>query len=123
MTWTQKHGIQHILIEPGSPTQNAYIEGFNGTLRDECLHENWFESREQARQAIATWRTKYNQIRPHSRFGRIPPATIAALNRQLTGDSKLNNPDTGIRSANLDNPELLEFRLVRRLEAGQFLIP
>jgi putative transposase len=53
MTWTQKHGIKHILIEPGSPTQNAYIESFNGTFRDECLDENWFESLEQARQIIA----------------------------------------------------------------------
>jgi putative transposase len=87
MTWAQKHGIQHILIEPGSPTQNAYIESFNGTFRDECLNENWFESLEQARQAIAIWRTDYNEIRPHSSCGRIPPATFAALNRQLTGDS------------------------------------
>ena len=88
MTWAQKHGIKHILIEPSSPTQNAYIESFNGTFRDECLNENWFESLEQARQTIATWRTDYNEIRPHSRCGRIPPATFAALNRQLTGDSK-----------------------------------
>ena len=44
MTWEQKHSIKHILIEPGSPTQNAYIESFNGTFRDECLDENWFES-------------------------------------------------------------------------------
>lgn len=44
MTWTHKHGIKHTLIEPGSPTQNAYIESFNGTFRDECLNENWFES-------------------------------------------------------------------------------
>jgi putative transposase len=87
MTWAQKHGIQHILIEPGSPTQNAYIESFNGTFRDECLNENWFESLEQARQTIATWRTDYNEIRPHSSCGRIPPATFAVLNRQLTGDS------------------------------------
>ena len=87
MTWAQKHQIQHILIEPGSPTQNAYIESFNGTFRDECLNENWFESLEQVRQTIATWRTDYNEIRPHSSCGRIPPATFAALNRQLTGDS------------------------------------
>lgn len=53
LTWTQKHRIKHILIEPGSPTQNAYIESFNGTFRDECLGENWFESLEQARQTIA----------------------------------------------------------------------
>jgi putative transposase len=88
MTWTQKHGIKHILIEPGCPTQNAYIESFNGTFRDECLDENWFESLEQARQIIATWRSDYNEIRPHSSCGRMPPATFAALNRQLTGDSK-----------------------------------
>ena len=87
MTWAQKHGIQHILIEPGSPTQNAYIESFNGTFRDECLDENWFESLRQARQTIATWRTDYNETRPHSSCGRVPPATFAALNRQLTGDS------------------------------------
>ena len=85
--WAQKHGIQHILIEPGSPTQNAYIESFNGTFRDERLHENWFESLEQARPAIATCRFDYNEIRPHSSCGRVPPATFAALNRQLTGDS------------------------------------
>jgi putative transposase len=54
MNWAQKHGIQHILIEPGSPIQNAYIERFNGTFRDECLDENWFKSLEQARLPIAT---------------------------------------------------------------------
>ena len=42
-------------------------ESFNGTFRDECLDENWFESLEQARQSIATWRTDYNEIRPHSK--------------------------------------------------------
>ena len=53
MTWAKKHGIKQILIEPGSLTQNACIESFNGTFRDECLDENWFESLEQARQATA----------------------------------------------------------------------
>jgi Integrase core domain len=61
MTWVQKHNIKHILIEPGSPTQNAYIESFNGTFRDECLDEHWFESLEQARQIIATWKIDYNE--------------------------------------------------------------
>ena len=96
MTRTQKHGINYILIEPGSPTHNAHIESFNGTFRDECLDENWFEALDQARQAIATWRATYNQIRPHSSCGRIPLTTLVALNRQLTGDSKPNNPETGI---------------------------
>ena len=64
MTWAQKHDIQHILIEPGSPTQNAHTESLNGTFRDERLHENWFESLEQARPAIATCRFDYNETRP-----------------------------------------------------------
>ena len=51
-------GIKHILIVPGSPTQNAYIESFNGTFRDECLNENWFESLEQARQTSKTVSSK-----------------------------------------------------------------
>jgi len=80
-------GNGQVQIEPGSPTQNAYIESFNGTFRDECLDENWFESLAQARGIIAAWRTEYNEIRPHSSCGRMPPATFAALNRQLTGDS------------------------------------
>ena len=90
MTWAQKHSIKHLLIQPGSPTQNAYIESFNGTFRDECLDENWFESLQQARTIISNWRTDYNQVRPHSSIGGIPPAQFAALNRQLTGDSAPN---------------------------------
>ena len=87
LTWVQKHGIEHLLIEPGCPTQNAYIESFNGTFRDECLDENWFESLEQARQTIASWRTDYNEIRPHSSCTHIPPAQFAAQHRRLTGDA------------------------------------
>ena len=96
MTWAQKHGIQHILIEPGSPTQNAYIESFNGMFCNECLDENWFESLEQARQTTAMWRIDYSEARPHSSCGRIPPASFAALNRQLTGDS-VQTSKTGTR--------------------------
>ena len=54
MTWAQKHNINHILIEPGSPTQNAYTDNFNGTFKNIRLDENWFESLKQARQTIAT---------------------------------------------------------------------
>jgi putative transposase len=95
MTWTQKHGIRHILIEPGSPTQNDYVESFNGTFRDECLDENWFESLSQAREIIKIWRKDYNEVRPHSSCGRVPPATFVAMNRQLAGDSlqSLNNTE------------------------------
>jgi putative transposase len=85
LTWTQAHSIEHILIEPGKPMQNGYIESFNGTFRDECLNEHWFESLTQARQAIAQWRLLYNEVRPHSSCQKLPPAKYAALLRQRAG--------------------------------------
>ena len=79
-------GIEHILIEPGRPTQNAYIESFNGKFRDECLNEHWFETLAQARVEIAAWRRDYNEVRPHSSCNRMPPAKFAALHRQHKED-------------------------------------
>ena len=61
--------------------QNGYIESFNGKFRDECLNEHWFTSLAQARHVIAEWRRDYNQVRPHSSCGRIPPAHFAANHR------------------------------------------
>jgi putative transposase len=82
MAWAGKHHIRHILIQPGRPMQNGYIESFNGKFRDECLNEHWFETLGQARSAIALWRTDYNEVRPHSSNGRIPPAQYAQMHRQ-----------------------------------------
>lgn len=98
MAWMQARGIQHILIQPGKPTQNAYIESFNGKFRDECLNENWFESLAQAREAIAIWRQDYNEVRPHGTIGRIPPAAFAAKHR----NSNPTTTDAG--SVNLQTP-------------------
>ncbi|EKT4100070.1 IS3 family transposase [Stenotrophomonas maltophilia] len=84
IAWTQQHGIQHLLIEPGRPMQNGYIESFNGKFRDECLNEHWFTSLVQSRSVIAEWRRDYNQVRPHSSCGRIPPAQFAANHRTQT---------------------------------------
>lgn len=81
IAWVQQHGVDHQLIEPGKPMQNGYIESFNGKFRDECLNEHWFSSLAQARQVIAEWRRDYNQVRPHSSCGRIPPAEFAAQHR------------------------------------------
>ena len=64
MGWAQTHGIRHILIQPGRPMQNGYIESFNGKFRDECLNDHWFETVPQARAAIAVWRQDYNEVRP-----------------------------------------------------------
>ncbi len=87
MAWAQAHGIRHLLIEPGRPMQNGYIESFNGKFRDECLNEHWFETLAQARTAIADWRQDYNEIRPHSSCRRMPPAKFAALYRQHAADT------------------------------------
>jgi putative transposase len=81
MAWCQKHKIQHILIQPGRPMQNGYVESLNDTLRDECLSQEVFLTLRQARQALARWQTDYNQIRPHSSLGRIPPAEFVRRKR------------------------------------------
>lgn len=87
MAWALKHGIRHVLIEPGRPMQNGYIESFNGKFRDECLNEHWFETLPQARATISDWRQDYNEVRPHSSCKRMPPAKFAALHRQRRIDS------------------------------------
>ena len=92
MAWAQGHGIRHILIEPGRPMQNGYIESFNGKFRDECLNDHWFSTLAQARATIAAWRQDYNQVRPHSSCKRMPPAQFAALHRQHAADAA--NPTT-----------------------------
>ena len=87
LAWAQEHGIRHILIEPGRPMQNGYIESFNGKFRDECLNDHWFQSLHQARTEIAIWRRDYNEVRPHSSIGRIPPARFAEQHRRHAGDA------------------------------------
>ena len=85
IAWTQRHRIRHLLIEPGKPMQNGYIESFNGKFRDECLNEHWFQTLQQARQTIAAWRRDYNEVRPHSSIGRTPPARFAEQHRRHAG--------------------------------------
>lgn len=65
-------------IAPGKPTQNAFIESFNGRLRDELLNETLFTSLAHAREALAIWRDDYNTVRPHSAIGNVPPAVYIA---------------------------------------------
>jgi putative transposase len=91
--WVQAKGIRHLLIEPGKPMQNGYIESFNGKLRDECLNEQWFETLHQARVTIAAWRRDYNEARPHSSLGRIPPAQFAEQHRRRAGDAAQSGND------------------------------
>lgn len=92
LAWTTLHGIRHILIQPGRPMQNGYIESFNGKFKDECLNVQWFQSLPQARDCIAEWRKDYNEVRPHSSLGRIPPAQFAQQQRiQIFATDSNNN--------------------------------
>lgn len=77
VTWAHERGLQLRLIEPGKPNQNAYIESFNGRLRDECLNEHWFPSLLHARTEIETWRREYNEERPKKVLGGLTPADYA----------------------------------------------
>ena len=75
--WAHQHGVALHFIEPGKPTQNAYIESFNGSFRDECLNEHWFTDLADARGKIEDWREKYNTFRPHSSLGQMTPEEFA----------------------------------------------
>ena len=94
MAWAQSHGVRHILIQPGRPMQNGYIESLNGRFRDECLNDHWFQTLHQARTAISDWRRDYNEVRPHGSIGRIPPARFAEQHRRLAGDAAQPPPTT-----------------------------
>lgn len=77
LTWAHRNGVALRLIEPGKPNQNAYVESFNGRLRDECLNEHWFVSLAHARVEIERWRREYNEERPKKSLGGLPPAVYA----------------------------------------------
>jgi putative transposase len=75
--WAYHHGVALEFSRPGKPTDNAFIESFNGTFRDECLNAHWFESLQDAKMQIEAWRREYNESRPHRALGEIPPAEFA----------------------------------------------
>jgi putative transposase len=77
LTWAHRQSIQLRLIEPGKPNQNAYVESFNGRLRDECLNKHWFTSPAHARAVIEAWRCEYNEERPKKSLGGLTPAQYA----------------------------------------------
>ena len=76
--WHCERKIDWHYIDPGKPVQNAFIESFNGRLRDEFLNEVLFTSLEHARAALEEWSRDYNTVRPHSRIGWLTPAVHAA---------------------------------------------
>jgi len=83
LAWQQEHRVEWHCIAPGKPTQNGFIESFNGRLRDECFNEHLFANLPDARRIIEPWRIDYNTRRPHSSLGGLTPTEFAA--RPLAG--------------------------------------
>lgn len=81
--WCRNHGVELRYIQPGKPNQNAYIERFNRTYRDEVLNLYLFDSLDQVRDITERWIRSYNEHRPHESLGRIPPSVF----RQRTAES------------------------------------
>jgi putative transposase len=75
--WAYHHNVRIDFSRPGKPTDNAFIETFNGSLRDECLNLHWFDNLAEAKRLIEVWRIDYNVSRPHMGIGNIPPKEYA----------------------------------------------
>ncbi len=73
--WAYQKGVTLDFSRPGKPTDNAFIESFNGKFRAECLNTHWFLSLDDAREKMEEWRRDYNEVRPHSAIGNRPPIT------------------------------------------------
>lgn len=82
LRWSQERIVDWHYIAPGKPQQNAFIESFNGKLRDELLNETAFSSLAEARAMLADWKHDYNTQRPHSRLGWLTPSEFANRNVQ-----------------------------------------
>ena len=74
--WSQRTGVKLNFIQPGKPTQNAFVESFNARLRDGCLNQHWFKDLAEARQIIRDWKHHYNHERPHSSLDYQAPAVF-----------------------------------------------
>jgi putative transposase len=74
--WAYTRGVVLDFSRPGKPTDNAFIEAFNGRFRVECLNQHWFMSLEDARQKMEAWRRYYNEERPHGAIGQKAPITL-----------------------------------------------
>jgi putative transposase len=74
--WAEDHGIELRFIQPGKPNQNAFIERFNKSFREEILDANLFNTLSDAQEAAEIWLEDYNEYRPHESLGDLPPAVF-----------------------------------------------
>jgi putative transposase len=72
--WAYSNGVILDFSRPGKPSDNAFIEAFNASVRRECLSQHWFIDLEDAQRTLDMWRKDYNNVRPHSALNNLPPA-------------------------------------------------
>lgn len=87
LKWANDNGVNWHYIDPGKPQQNAFIEAFNGSLRDELLNEELFDSLDDARRKLALWRYDYNHVRPHLSLRNQTPAEARRTLEQFDGSA------------------------------------
>lgn len=90
-TWAYANEVYLDFIRPGKPIENAFIESFNGRLRDECLNAQVFNSIEETRAKLEAWRIDYNTKRPHGSLGDLTPYEYAERFRNLNQEGKIPN--------------------------------
>ena len=76
--WAYRNHVTLEFSRPGKPTDNAYVESFNGHFRAECLDQHWFETLAEAREVIEAWRVEYNEERPHRSLRQQTPSAVFA---------------------------------------------
>ena len=90
--WAYTNRVKLDFSRPGKPTDNAFIESFNGQLRKECLNQHWFISLDDARDKIEEWRIDYNEVRPHGSLGNQTPVEYARNGHNLrAAESRISN--------------------------------
>jgi len=87
LKWAGDNDVDWHYIDPGKPQQNGFIESFNGSLRDELLNEEIFDTLDDARRKLALWRYDYNNVRPHSSLGNKTPAEARRALEQIEGSA------------------------------------
>lgn len=89
--WAYDNGVTLDFSRPGKPTDNPFIESFNGSFRDECLNAHWFLALDDARDKIEFWRQKYNSFRPHSSLGGLTPDEVGMEGKKETNERPILN--------------------------------
>jgi putative transposase len=87
--WAYHHKVQLDFSRPGKPTDNSFSESFNGSLRDECLNVNWFETLDEAKAITEAWRRDYNESRPHMAHNGVPPGEFARRHKDLDDPKRI----------------------------------